>query len=63
VRDASANNLADALDFKQKPTRQPLFFVPPGPVSPPCPSSLPEDAVSLASLQSLAQQFGFPIYR
>ncbi|HET7545334.1 MAG TPA: alkaline phosphatase family protein [Polyangiaceae bacterium] len=62
VRDASANNLADALDFKQK-TRHPLFFVPPGPISPPCPSSLPHEPheeVSLSSLQELAQQFGFP---
>ena len=64
TRDASANNLATALDFKQKPSRRPLFFVPPGPISPPCPSSLPEaeSEISLSSLQELAQRFRFPIY-
>src|SRR5204862_8278970 len=37
VRDASANNLADALDFSRVRPHLPLFAVPAGPFGAPCP--------------------------
>jgi phospholipase C len=60
VRDQSANNLAEALDFTRR-TRPPLFAVPPRAVTP---CALPQavEDVSLGSLAELAQRFGFPIY-
>jgi phospholipase C len=63
VRDATANNLAEALDFSQASRRPPLLFVPPGPFAPPCVSPVIEEEVSLGSLQELATQFGWPVYR
>ena len=40
VRDATANNLAEALDFRQTPRVAPQYGVPPGPFGGPC--GLPE---------------------
>ena len=40
VRDATANNLAEALDFSQAPRVAPQYWVPPGPFGGPC--GLPE---------------------
>src|SRR4029079_3811686 len=39
VRDQTANNLAEALDFTRTRTHAPLFGVPPGPFGHPCPPS------------------------
>jgi len=38
-RDATANNLADALDFSRRNRSAPQYAVPPGPFGTPCPSS------------------------
>jgi phospholipase C len=63
VRDATANNIVEALDFTQKPRPAPLFFVPPGPYGAPCPPSpFPPDS-DLANLAVLARQYGWPVYR
>jgi phospholipase C len=62
VRDATANNIADALDFTQQQKRGPLFFVPPGPYGLPCAvSPVPPDN-DLAELEKLARQYGWPVY-
>lgn len=62
VRDATANNMADALDFTQPVKRGPLFFMPPGPYGLPCPPSpFPPDN-DLAELEVLAKQYGWPVY-
>jgi phospholipase C len=62
VRDATANNLVDALDFTQPVKRGPLFSIPPGPYGTPCPPSpFPPDS-DLAELEVLARQYGWPVY-
>lgn len=61
VRDQTAHNLAEALDFTRR-TRPPLLAVPPGPVTP-CALAQASEDVSLGSLTELARGFGFPIYR
>ena len=62
VRDASANNLALALDFAHARTSAPLLLVDPRPFGAPCPpdSPLPSD-VSLGALAPLARTFGWPV--
>jgi phospholipase C len=63
VRDATAANLAEALDFTQTPRRGPLFYVPPGSFGLPCPPSLIPPDNDLAELETLARQYGWPVYR
>ena len=58
VRDATANNLADALDFAAPRSRAPQYAVPPGPFGAPCPSS---EANPFVVLRELAAGFGFPV--
>ncbi|HEX8434192.1 alkaline phosphatase family protein [Archangium sp.] len=63
VRDATANNLVEALDFTQTPRRAPLFLVPPGPYGRPCAlSPFPPDN-DLEKLEEIARQQGWPVYR
>lgn len=67
VRDESANNLADVLDFTTPDADAPAFKVPAGPLSPPCPPSAlvandpeaEEWAENLERLRVLAQKNGF----
>ncbi|MFL5308056.1 MAG: alkaline phosphatase family protein [Polyangia bacterium] len=63
VRDASANNLADALDFNSHRPRPPLLPVPPGPFGAPCvaPPPPPPGDVELASLAAVARTFGWQL--
>jgi phospholipase C len=59
VRDATANNLAEALDFARPNYEAPQFDVPEGLFGAPCPTvGEPE---SLERLIALAEQFGFPL--
>ena len=61
VRDATANNLARALDFERpKQLAAPRFSVPPGPFAP-CPSNPTALRPELAGLRALAQRYGFPL--
>jgi phospholipase C len=63
VRDASANNLANALDLHNSNPIAPIFAVPPGPFGAACPTSsttLPS-AEEWAPLLSLAQSIGWPL--
>ena len=64
VRDATANNLANELDFAHPKLKAPAFAVPPGPFGIPCPSEGPGNgaAEEATALSTLAQQFGFPIF-
>jgi phospholipase C len=66
VRDASANNLAEVLDFRRPVLTAPRFAVPPGPFGFLCPgptvarlldNSLQDPWVNLGNL---ARQYGFP---
>jgi phospholipase C len=62
VRDATANNLAEVLDFTQKRKRPPPLLMPPGPYGRPCaPSPFPPDN-DLEHLEELARQSGWPVY-
>jgi hypothetical protein len=64
VRDQTANNLAEALDFTQARTHVPLFSVPAGPFGAPCPASAAPaapDRADLGGLAGLAASFGWPI--
>jgi phospholipase C len=62
VRDATANNLADELDFTQEGDDPPQFSVPPGPFGIPCPSLGPGNGLTeWAQLRTLAQTYGFPL--
>src|SRR5205814_2195599 len=58
VRDATAINLAVALDFAAPRSRAPQYAVPPGPFGAPCPSS---EANPFVVLRELAAGFGFPV--
>jgi len=58
IRDATANNLADALDFTAPRLRAPQYVVPPGPFGAPCPSS---EANPFVVLRDLAGALGFPV--
>jgi phospholipase C len=60
-RDASAHNLAEALDFSQRTARPPAFAPPLQAPAPAC-LSAPNEEVSLESLRELADAFGWPIY-
>jgi phospholipase C len=62
VRDASANNLAAALDFTQARAKPPRLPAPPGPFGRPCRLPAPvTDPVDLASLVTLARATGWPL--
>jgi phospholipase C len=68
VRDASANNLAIALDFDQPDIETPVYNVPAGPFGGLCVSTLipglsqPDtEPTGWLAVQRLAQQYGFPI--
>jgi phospholipase C len=63
VRDASANNLALALDFSRTRPRPPLFFVAPGPFGTPCVAPPLPDDLGLQAIAPLATSFGWPIVR
>jgi phospholipase C len=61
VRDASANNLAEALDFSQVNLSAPVFNVPPGPYGTACPPVAAESDLKREALAEMAAQFGFPL--
>lgn len=64
VRDATAQNLVEELDFTQRRGPAPLFAVPPGPFGAPCGVAAPAPAENdLAALQSLATSLGWPVGR
>ena len=64
VRDQTANNLAEALDFTQARNHAPLFSVPAGPFGAPCPPAgraVGTDGAELGGLAGLAATYGWPI--
>jgi len=61
VRDATANNLAEALDFSRRRRRAPLYAVPPGPFGRPCPSALPVEPNKWLALGEMARGMGWPL--
>jgi phospholipase C len=56
--DATAINLAEALDFSRRRRRAPQYAVPPGPFGAPCPSSEPN---KWEILRDIARGLGFPV--
>jgi phospholipase C len=58
VRDATANNLADVLDFSRRNRRASQYAVAPGPFGTPCPSS---EANPWIIIRDVARGFGFPV--
>jgi phospholipase C len=62
VRDASANNLATALDFTQSNLAAPAPVVPPGPFGGACPAGESGPDAEWQMLHDLAKQYGWPIY-
>jgi len=62
VRDSTANNLAEALDFSHPDLTAPLFTVPAGPFGGACPPTTPAAAIENSQLAlQMAADFGFPI--
>jgi phospholipase C len=62
VRDATANNLAEVLDFSRTNLSVPHFSVPPGPFGAPCAlANLAEETDFGVEALSLVSQLGFPI--
>jgi len=62
IRDATANNLAEVLDFSRQNLTAPVFAVPPGPFGGPC--ALTAAALNDADAAlNLAASFGFPVVR
>ncbi len=62
VRDARANNLATALDFRRPNKSAPQYSVPPGPFGAPCSPDNPEPNDELNQLRALSQGYGWPTY-
>jgi len=58
MRDATANNLADVLDFSRRNRAASQYAVPPGPFGAPCPSS---EANPWIIVRDLARGFGFQV--
>jgi phospholipase C len=64
VRDATANNLAHALDFtRSKNLTVPRFSVPSGPFGTACPAATNAMRAELDGLRVMAQRYGFPALR
>jgi phospholipase C len=63
VRDATANNIAEALDFEQPNFVAPDFSVPLGPFGGPCPAAHTVEDHEWEDLRITAQQYGWPVYR
>jgi len=66
VRDKTANNLAEVLDFAAPDSPAPPFNVPPAPVAVPCPPlandvEAAEWSEALQELRALALKYNFPI--
>ncbi len=64
VRDATANNLAEVLDFAHPNLAAPQFTVPPGPFGTPCILDPAQIAAAVAAEQALLQaiaSLGFPV--
>jgi phospholipase C len=63
VRDDTASNLAEVLDFSQRHRSAPIYPVPFGPFGTPCPSNglAPQPADEWTQLRSLAQSYGWPL--
>jgi phospholipase C len=61
VRDASANNIAEVLDFDQPNLFAPDFAVPLGPFGGPCLGSAAVQADEWGALKIVAQRYGWPI--
>jgi phospholipase C len=58
VRDATANNLADTLDFGRPNREAAQYAVPPGPFGAPCPSS---ELNPWMIVQDIARGLGFQV--
>jgi len=64
VRDATANNIAHALDFtRPKNLEVPSYSVPQGPFGTPCTAAATEMREELLELQLMAERYRFPIPR
>jgi phospholipase C len=61
VRDATANNLADVLNFGAVRNHVPTFSVPAGPFGSPCPGTIDPGAPDFTALAALAASLGWPI--
>ncbi|GAC1402925.1 MAG: phospholipase C [Chloroflexota bacterium] len=62
VRDARANNLAEALDFSRKDLTAPKYLVPPGPFGTPCPVGSSIHDEEWKPLAALARKQGWTTY-
>jgi phospholipase C len=62
IRDATAANIADELDYSHPRNSAPRIDVPAGPFGVPCPSQGPGNGLTeAAQLRALAAQYGFPL--
>ena len=63
VRDTTANNLAEALEFRKRKTRAKSYPVPPGLFGAPCPNTtaVSTEPDKWLALREMARGFGWPI--
>jgi phospholipase C len=62
VRDETAHNLAEALDFQKRNRKTPLYPVPPGPFFTPCASTSPfAEENKWIALREMARGMGWPV--
>jgi phospholipase C len=62
VRDFTANNLAEVLDFSHLSLAAPQFPVPPGPFGGSCGTGfVPANAPDWLALKAVAQRHGWPV--
>ncbi len=70
VRDAEANNLAQALRLGEPVLEAPQYAVPPGPFGAPCSTSAvgvraaaaDDEDTEWIAVREIAERYGFPIY-
>jgi phospholipase C len=63
IRDATANNIATALDFEDRKPTAPAFAVPPGPFGEACPTQTAASSAEEAewlTIRDVARTFGWP---
>jgi phospholipase C len=59
IRDDTADNIAEALDFRRRARSAPRYLIPPGPYGAPCEPALAPEPNKWFAVREMARGFGF----